>query len=127
MLTLISLLLVVAVILLARSGEKGAKAAQPPGVEVLPTSKVKLQLNGETHLYRFYDDSGNLLYVGITNNLESRFSQHQKDKPWYHQVSEIKTETYPTRDAALWVERNAIRLEKPIYNITHNQNGPIKY
>jgi predicted GIY-YIG superfamily endonuclease len=127
MLTLISLLLVVAVILLARSGEKGTKAAPPSGVEVLTTSKVKFQLNGETHLYRFYDDSGNLLYVGVTNSLESRFSQHQKDKPWYHQVSEIKTETYPTRDAALWAERDAIKLEKPIYNIIHNRNGPIEY
>lgn len=37
-------------------------------------------------LYRFRDDSGALLYVGITNNPGRRWTEHQKSKPWWHQV-----------------------------------------
>ena len=68
-------------------------------------------------LYRFYDDTGALLYVGITHNPGARFPQHEKDKPWWNEVRGISIEQYPTRDAVLAAEQRAIRVENPRYNI----------
>jgi hypothetical protein len=40
-----------------------------------------------TTLYRFYDASGRLLYVGIAGNPGRRFAQHGRDKSWWSQVA----------------------------------------
>lgn len=67
-------------------------------------------------LYRFYSDSGQLLYVGITNNPGARFSQHQADKPWWHDVAGISVEKHETRQDALAAEARAIEVERPLHN-----------
>lgn len=72
-------------------------------------------------LYRFYDDAGVLLYVGITADPGSRFKQHQGDKPWWTEVAHIRIEQLPTRAAVLAAERTAIRDERPLWNITPNE------
>jgi hypothetical protein len=47
-----------------------------------------------THaLYRFFDEHGALLYVGITNNPGRRWSQHETDKPWWHEVHHVELES----------------------------------
>lgn len=71
-------------------------------------------------LYRFYSDTGQLLYVGITSNPSARFPQHQKSKTWWHDVAGISVEKHGTRADALAAEARAIRIEKPLRNITHN-------
>ena len=67
-------------------------------------------------LYRFYSDSGQLLYVGITNNPGNRFSQHETDKPWWHEVAVISVEKHESRADALAAEVRAINVESPRYN-----------
>ncbi len=74
-----------------------------------------------TALYRFYDEAGDLLYVGITLNPGSRFKQHSHDKPWWANVRRIELETHPTRAAALAAETAAILSEGPRHNIVHNR------
>lgn len=72
----------------------------------------------QTHaLYRFYSEKGQLLYVGITNNPGNRFSQHQADKPWWHDVAGISVEKFDTRPDALAAEARAIHVENPLHNI----------
>lgn len=71
-------------------------------------------------LYRHYDDTGRLLYVGITDAGRGgrRWNEHANDKPWFPLVarSEI-SHPYPTRADALYAEAVAIRDENPVYNI----------
>lgn len=72
-------------------------------------------------LYRFYDETGKLLYVGISVNPGARFAQHRSDKPWWAQIVDIKVQPMPSRGAALAAEREAIKNERPSYNTIHNQ------
>ncbi len=74
-----------------------------------------------THaLYRFFGSADQLLYIGITLNPASRFTQHRHDKPWWAEVARITLEPYPTREAVIAAERRAIGNEQPIHNVIHN-------
>jgi predicted GIY-YIG superfamily endonuclease len=70
-------------------------------------------------LYRFFDHTGTLLYIGITWDIAVRFPQHTTRKPWWSTVANITIETHPNRPAVLEAERHAIQAEKPLYNVTH--------
>ncbi|MER8003052.1 GIY-YIG nuclease family protein [Streptomyces sp. NPDC095613] len=73
-----------------------------------------------TALYRFFDDAGSLLYVGITNDLHQRWEGHARDKFWWHLATRIEVIWHKTRDEAEQAERAAIRNETPVYNRTLN-------
>lgn len=67
-------------------------------------------------LYRFYDQDGVLLYVGISVAPWARWRAHRRLKPWWRDVTTITLERYWTheiRDA----EKIAIRTERPLYNV----------
>lgn len=72
-------------------------------------------------LYRFYDASGVLLYVGITIDPGVRFKKHYSDKPWWTDIADIKIEQFPSRAAVLEAERNAIWHEHPLHNVVHHE------
>ena len=74
-------------------------------------------------LYRFYDVSGALLYVGITAKPIRRFRDHQKTKDWWLEVSRIDVENFSSRIELIYGERRAIVHEKPLYNITYNNHS----
>lgn len=79
-------------------------------------------LNGRAHaLYRFFDASDVLLYVGITVDPSARFRKHRGDKPWWDDVDHIGIEKFESRELALEAERKAIREENPIHNVVHNE------
>jgi predicted GIY-YIG superfamily endonuclease len=111
-------------------GYSAARAAWVPDVETkviaagrIPSrpSDVRAQLEARpTHLYRLYADDGELLYVGIAVDLEHRMTQHAADKPWWGKVDRHEVETYPNRLLAETAEAQAIRRERPRYNLMHN-------
>lgn len=68
-------------------------------------------------VYRLFDEHGDLLYVGITDNVKTRLSQHAAVQPWWHQVVDVKVLLVPTRKEAEQVERAAIASERPQMNI----------
>lgn len=78
---------------------------------------------GPTALYRLFDADGALLYVGIGHTPEVRWKQHARTKDWWHLVAEKTTSWYDTRILATNAETNAIRTEKPRFNITHAVDG----
>jgi len=79
-------------------------------------------LNGRRHaLYRFFDASDVLLYVGITVDIGARFKKHRGDKPWWDQVDHIGIQKFPSRREAEDAERKAIKEEQPLYNVVHNE------
>lgn len=74
---------------------------------------LPLELPGAGHhiVYRLWDED-DLLYVGVTSNGRERVSDHRGR--W---IFEVTWEEYPTREAAEWAEKVAIRDEHPIHNV----------
>jgi predicted GIY-YIG superfamily endonuclease len=79
-------------------------------------------MNDPTALYRFYDDGGRLLYVGISKFPEKRLRQHQKDKWWFPLVGRRKVEWHGDRPSAVLAEATAIRRENPLYNKARDED-----
>jgi hypothetical protein len=77
-----------------------------------------------TKLYRFYDASGDLLYVGITGTLSVRMEAHRRESPWWREAEFVSIESYANWDFKPWsaearkAESHAIRTEYPKYNKT---------
>ncbi|WP_432077794.1 GIY-YIG nuclease family protein [Streptomyces sp. YPW6] len=71
-------------------------------------------------LYRLRDAQRQLLYVGVTEDLEHRWVNHAAVKPWWPTVATRSVKWLPTRAHALIAEAKAIRSEKPLYNTQHN-------
>lgn len=74
-----------------------------------------------TALYRFYDAAECLLYVGITQDLDGRWSVHSRIQPWWLDVARRDFEWIASREEADRAEARAIVHEKPVYNRTHSQ------
>jgi len=67
-------------------------------------------------VYRMYDHSGRLLYIGMSGRAGRRFDEHAK-KRWFPLVSTITLEWHDTHAAAVLAEKRAIADEQPRYNI----------
>lgn len=72
---------------------------------------------GPTVLYRHFDQAGILLYVGVSASLMVRTVAHVRASAWRDEIATIKVERFPTRGEALAAETQAIRVERPLYNI----------
>jgi hypothetical protein len=73
-----------------------------------------------TQLYRHFDSSGTLLYVGISSSALVRLSQHSRTAEWFELVARISVENFQSKEDALRAEKLAIQTEYPIYNKVHN-------
>lgn len=71
-----------------------------------------------TYLYRFFDGSGRLLYVGMSYRIEKRLASHRVVKPW-DQIARIEIEQFQTRMDAVAAEREAILSEAPAWNVVY--------
>lgn len=71
-------------------------------------------------LYRFFDKSGQLLYVGRTINPGRRWRDHEKTKPWFDAVASLTREVHESAEAVDLAERTAIATESPMCNIALN-------
>jgi len=81
-----------------------------------------------TALYRHWDADGNLLYVGISLSAVHRLTQHKRDSHWHDSIANMTIEWFDNRREALAAEREAIRMERPIFNKMHNaanDNEPV--
>lgn len=75
---------------------------------------------GAASVYYFYDRQGNLLYVGMTQDIRRRWAQHAEDKSWWHLVARKEYVTYSTREEAARVEAHQIRTQRPMFNRAMN-------
>jgi predicted GIY-YIG superfamily endonuclease len=71
-------------------------------------------------LYRLYDNTNQLLYVGISSKWYERFHSHEKNQPWWGEVSTIKLMRYETRESVVDAEKIAIKTERPLHNKQHS-------
>ncbi len=72
------------------------------------------------HLYRLFDEGGDLLYVGVTERWPTRLEEHQRQQAWAGDIARATTEPHPTMTAALTAERRAIAVEDPAHNVEHS-------
>lgn len=68
-------------------------------------------------VYRFYNDTGALLYIGIAGSPKARFAQHAETKRWWWEVATWLIDWYGSREEAAAVEAFGIVQENPAYNI----------
>lgn len=75
------------------------------------------------YLYRCYDARGRLLYIGCTSNPRRRMQSHKASTAVasvllsaYMFGWEVAADVYPTRDAGLEAEAEAIAAERPLFN-----------
>lgn len=73
-----------------------------------------------TSVYRYYDDFGILIYVGITRQGMGRNVQHNHKADWWGYVSSQEVEHYPNRQQAAEREKALIRRYRPPFNKQHN-------
>ena len=77
-----------------------------------------------THLlYKLYDSSGTLLYVGISSRGPIRLAEHYRTKVWFPQVARADFRWYDTREEVERAEQLSIQTENPRYNQIFN-SGP---
>lgn len=77
---------------------------------------------GQTDLYRAFDQNGTLLYVGISLDTLRRLTQHRTSSAWFSDYRRLTRETFATREIALAKEAEAIRTERPVWNVIHNRS-----
>lgn len=72
-------------------------------------------MNRDSFVYSLYDAEGDLLYVGCTNNLARRWSQHQHERPGLA-MSTVRCRVVGPfkRDVAMRLERETQEDELPI-------------
>jgi len=68
------------------------------------------------YLYRYFDDSGVLLYIGVTHQMEARDNAHWC-KPWRPLARLLCIEAFPDRVTSEIAERLAILTEEPAFNV----------
>lgn len=71
-------------------------------------------------LYRFFDEDGALLYIGISESPLVRLDAHASTQPWWGHVRSATFEHFGTRQEVLDAEVAAIRDERPAFNVEHN-------
>jgi predicted GIY-YIG superfamily endonuclease len=74
-------------------------------------------------LYRCFDATGRLLYVGITGHMENRFSQHRRASSWFSECTRVTNEGFASRQEAVAAERKAISEERPLHNVADGGCG----
>ena len=72
-------------------------------------------------LYRFFDSSDALLYIGRTVNPGRRMEKHRDTQPWWSEVTRITMEQQPDLSTLCAAERQAIESEKPLHNVRMNE------
>lgn len=75
--------------------------------------------NQTCHLYRHFDKSGNILYIGVSVSILHRILQHRNNSTWFPGTGNITIEEFPSRSLAEQAERIAIRKEQPPHNVVH--------
>jgi hypothetical protein len=77
-----------------------------------------------TAVYRLFASDAALLYIGVAKDFGVRWKRHAHAQPWWSEVQRQTVDWYPDRELALAVEKDAIRSERPLYNVIHASSVP---
>ena len=80
-----------------------------------------IQCESRIGLYRWFDEEGKLLYIGISANVMGRLYQHMCTKnPWTKLIGSCQVKYYDSIKEARTAEKEAISTEHPPHNIMNN-------
>lgn len=86
-----------------------------------PIASGEIPLNaGTAFVYQAYGAGENLLYVGVTDNIEQRLAAHRRTAVWFLQASRVAWAEYADRTTADRVEKRFIEELFPEHNVVHN-------
>jgi DNA polymerase III subunit epsilon len=94
----------------------------------LDTAKIDT-IPEEPGIYYFYDEKGNLIYIGKSRNLQQRISTHLSNNTTNRamemrdQIADIDWEITGSELIALLKESSEIKLNKPVYNRAQRRTG----
>lgn len=74
----------------------------------------------KTALYRHFDKGGSLLYIGISLSPVARLAQHDAQSSWAEKIAKVTISYFDDRESAATAEADAIRRERPLYNVVYN-------
>lgn len=70
------------------------------------------------YVYRVYDTTDVLLYVGCSKNVAVRLEMHRVERAhWFHRLARVDVVAYPDFGLAAEDEGEAIWTESPVFNI----------
>ena len=79
-----------------------------------------MKRRGDLVLYRFFDDDDELLYIGKSIRVWSRFVSHQQSRVFYPEAAKVTLQRgFASHDDLLIAERAAILAEQPKFNEMH--------
>lgn len=87
------------------------------------TVKLAVDTDRPAFVYRAYDDSQRLLYVGVSSRPEYRKSAHKMNSAWFPYATAFTYMKFDKRSDALKAEKQAIIDEMPHYNKAHNRRA----
>jgi DNA polymerase-3 subunit epsilon len=94
----------------------------------LDTSKIET-IPEEPGIYYFYNEGGDLIYIGKSRNLQQRISTHLSNNTTNRAmemrdlIADISWETTGSELIALLKESSEIKLNKPVYNRAQRRTG----
>lgn len=71
-------------------------------------------------VYSYYDEQDIPLYIGVAANVKSRQRSHVVGSAWMEFAARSVISRYSSRTEALKAEGVAIRAERPLFNVQHN-------
>src|SRR5690606_5214433 len=114
----------------ARRQAPRAARAQGPGTvitgpaprnrRITPGGAVRQHLDSDPcAVYRIYDASCELVYIGMGHEPDARVSAHRADKPWREHIATYEVTWHPNRADAFAAEAKLVKAERPRYNVVH--------
>jgi predicted GIY-YIG superfamily endonuclease len=70
-------------------------------------------------VYRLYDTTDELAYVGFSEDFLNRMKQHSQTKEWWPQIKRCEFDLYETREEGMAAELELIQLHQPRFNKMH--------
>lgn len=77
------------------------------------------------YVYRYFDEAGDLLYVGCTKDVEARERQHRTASHWFPSVARRTVKQFADRDRARHAERVTVASEHPQHNVIRFVTTPL--
>ncbi|MFJ8852310.1 GIY-YIG nuclease family protein [Streptomyces sp. NPDC102437] len=89
---------------------------EAPLKDLLTTEERRGRRSVGPHVYRFYAEDREALYIGVTCGTALRWADHRRSSPWWSEARYVAVSFYGTYEQAMVAEAAAIKAERPCFN-----------